>query len=180
MSITVNNINELKDAHSTNSEKLNIESFTSAKLKAIQVLDFHQSKDILFDVISDHSQLKLWVPMIRHEVLIDHSGSLTKGKNDVGSIRICNFGGDILKEKIVSWTQDESYAYSILHDKKNPIVNHLGIFQILENDHGCKLIWKQYFDTKPWSLKSKMMPFVMKYVMRKALLNLKKLLDEKN
>jgi len=152
---------------------LNIDDFTKAGLKAFSRAHLNASPTIVFQKMADHKNMNLWVPMIDHEVQVDFSKSEPPGANGVGTIRVCDFGGDILTEKIQYWEQNKQYAYSVLPNENVAGVDHLGVITIESDGKGGSLVtWRQYFNPKPWSLKAKIMPFMMSMVMDNALENL--------
>lgn len=154
---------------------LDVDAHTSAPQRAIAKAHFNAPPAVVFAKLADHENLNKWVPMIKHKVKVDHAGSRTPGQCDVGSKRVCNFGGDILTETIKHWEDGSCYAYAVAPDKSSPAVDHLGVVTV-ESDgkNGSVVSWRQYFNPKPWSMKAKMMPFMMRFVLNKALKNLTK------
>lgn len=106
---------------------------------------------------------------------VNHNNSITPNQCNVGSTRTCNFGGDILNETIKYWDEGECYAYSVTADENSQAIDHLGVITV-ESDggNGSIVSWRQFFNPKPGSLKAKIMPFMMRFVLGKALKNLSK------
>ena len=154
-------------------DTLQVNDFTNAPQKAFSRARLSASPEVVFAKMADHENLDEWIPLINHKVVVDHSHSKHPGKNDVGTIRICNFGGDTLTERIQYWQPGRSYAYSVLPSEDNPATDHLGVITVESDGAGGSLVsWRQYFNPKPWSLKAKVMPLMMGMVMDKALGNL--------
>ncbi len=156
-------------------DSLNVDDFTTAPLRAIAKAHFKAAPDRVFAKFADHEGMSQWVPMVKHGVRIDHASSKTPHRCDAGSVRVCNFGGDVLTETIKHWDAGKCYAYSVKPDKNSPAVDHLGVVTIESDGKGGSVVsWRQYFNPKPWSMKAKMMPFMMRFVLGKALKNLAK------
>jgi len=152
---------------------LNVDSFTPAQQYALSVARLNAAPETVFAKVADHRNLRDWVPMIDHLVELDNSNATTPGQPGVGSFRTCQFGGDTLVEDIRFWQEGVGYAYSVRDGKGVAVENHLGVFW-LESDGkgGTYLTWRQYFEKKHWSVKAQVMPFMMSYVMNKAMENL--------
>lgn len=152
---------------------LNVDEFTQSTQYAISVAHLEVAPEIVFAKVSDHKNLRDWVPMIDHLVEVDHSSSATPGFPNVGTVRICDFGGDRLVEDIRYWQEGVGYAYSIRDDEDLAVKNHLGVMWV-ESDQqgGSYLVWRQFFEKKTWSLKAQIMPTMMSYVMDSAMDNL--------
>lgn len=160
-------------------ENIDIEHFTPAPLRATSKVHLNIPKAQAFKHLADHENLNRWVPMIKHRVKVDHSLSQTPFKNGVGSKRVCNFGGDELAEEIVYWNGGYAYGYQVAATKSAPVLDHFSVIGIEEfNDESCVIAWYQFFNPKPWSLKSKMMQMMINTIMDKALNNFKKLYDK--
>jgi uncharacterized protein YndB with AHSA1/START domain len=158
---------------------LDVRDFTKAPLKSHKTIVINANASKVFEVLADHEGLRKWVPMINHEVVVNHEQSESKGGNGIGSVRVCNFGGDHLTETIKFWDAGNVYAYSVREDKNSPAVNHLAVFQVTKlSVDVTQVTWAQFFDPKPGSMKGKMMPVMMRLVMAKALKNLKKMFED--
>ena len=152
---------------------LKIDEFTQSKQYAISAAHLNASPETVFAKISDHKNLRDWVPMIDHLVEVDHSKSVTPGQPNVGTVRICDFGGDTLVEDIRYWQDGVGYAYSVRDSDDVAVTNHLGVMWVVSDQKGGSyLVWRQYFEKKSWSLKAQIMPFMMSYVMDNAMENL--------
>jgi len=152
---------------------LDLNSLTQSEQYAMSVGHIKASPETVFKKIADHQNLRDWVPMIDHEVEVDHSASIVPGESNVGTKRICLFGGDRLVEDIRYWKEGKGYAYSARDSDDLPVTNHLGVIWIeSDNEGGSYLIWRQFFEKKSWSLKAQIMPFMMDYVMNGAMQNL--------
>jgi len=157
---------------------LHVDSFTNAPERAMATIKVNANPEKVFAKLADHKNMNKWVPMIKHEVQVDHSKSETPNQNDIGTVRVCNFGGDLLTEKIVYWRNNQVYAYSVTPGESSPAVDHLGVIMVEQTEsNGSLVTWKQFFNPKPGSMKAKMMPFMMQFVMKKALKNLAKQIE---
>jgi len=122
----------------------------------------------IWPVIADHKGMTTWMPMITH-VEITNEGN--DGNLGLNCERECQFGPDLLREKIVYWNEPYSYAYMIADGSVPFASGHLGYIEINPKSNGSEVIWHQYFRPKGfkgWMMKYIMMPIVMK----KALKNL--------
>lgn len=153
--------------------KLNVDDFTHSTQYAISIAHVSAPPETVFAKVSDHQNLRDWVPMIDHLVKVDHTNSVTPGQSGVGTVRTCEFGGDTLVEDIRYWEPGVGYAYSVRDDDSVAVTNHLGVVWV-ESDQagGSYVIWRQFFEKKPWSVKAQVMPFMMSYVMDSAMENL--------
>ncbi|MFD2563773.1 SRPBCC family protein [Aquimarina rubra] len=149
---------------------LNAIQFTNAP-KQIQKQRFiNASIDKVWEIVSDHKGMTVWMPMIKEVDLIKAN---SVGEWGEGSERNCQFGSDLLEEKIVHWDPPYGYAYMIAD--MHIVKNHLGYFKLVEKMEGTEVIWTQYYHPngnmiKKWMAKNIMLPSVMK----KALKNLEK------
>ncbi|MFT7560319.1 MAG: hypothetical protein ACI93R_002237 [Flavobacteriales bacterium] len=156
-------------------DDLSVDSFTTAPLRAKAKAHFKRSPAVVFERLADLEAINEWVPMIKDRPKVDHSQSLNPNTNGVGSQRVCNFGGDHLTETLRYWNEGTCYAYSVTPDKNSPAIEHLSVVMVESDGNGGSLVsWRQFFNPKPWSLKAKIMPFMMGFVMNKALKNLTK------
>ncbi len=124
----------------------------------------------VWNVVADHQGMTQWMPMIKHVNLVKPNAEGSWGE---GCERHCQFGSDLLQEKIVHWDPPYGYAYMIAD--MHLVKNHVGYIQLTEKMEGTQVTWTQYFDpngnfAKKWIAKNIMLPSVMK----KALVNLEK------
>jgi len=166
---------EFKSAFSTDSRdffSIHVNDQTSAPQQVIARAHLTASPNTIFNKMSDHRNLKDWVPMIDHLVTVDNSKSLTPGASNKGTSRICIFGGKKLVEDITHWIPGKAYAYSARSGNDSPISNHLAVITIEDDLKGGSYVtWRQYY--KPVNFKGQyIMPIMMNYVLRKALQNL--------
>lgn len=124
----------------------------------------------VWEVVANHKGMTNWMPMIKHVELIQQNED---GEWGEGCTRHCQFGPDLLKEKIVHWDAPYGYAYSI--GDMHLVRDHVAFIKLEEGNGGTKVTWSQYFYPngnfiKNIVAKNIMMPFVMK----KALTNLNK------
>ncbi|WP_299244796.1 SRPBCC family protein [uncultured Aquimarina sp.] len=149
-------------------EVLDVKQFTVAP-KQLRIERFiHAPIDKVWEVVSDHKGMTSWMPMIKE---VDLTKANSQGEWGEGCERNCQFGPDLLEEKIVHWDPPYGYAYMIAD--MHIVKNHLGYFQLTEKIEGTEVIWTQYYDPngniiKKWMAKNIMLPSVMK----KALKNL--------
>lgn len=149
---------------------LDINEYTQSELYAISAVHLNVPPETVFAKVSDHRNLRDWVPMIDHLVEVDHSNSLTPGKSNVGTVRVCDFGGDRLVEDIRYWQEGVGYAYSVRDDESVAVTDHLGVMWVeSDNKGGSYFVWRQFFNKKPWSVKAQIMPMMMSYVMNNAM-----------
>ncbi|ARU54610.1 MxaD protein [Oleiphilus messinensis] len=154
-------------------DDLNVNALTNAPQYAISVAQLNAPPEAVFEVVADHENLRDWVPMIDHLVEVDHSQSLPPGRPGVGTVRICDFAGDILTEDILYWKEGVGYAYSVRDHEDLAVTKHLGVIWVEPDQRGGSYIsWRQFFEKKPGSIKAHMMPVMMSYVMDSALDNL--------
>ncbi len=152
---------------------LNVDQYSKAEQKAVSRAHLNAAPKVVFEKMADHENINQWIPMIDHEVQVDHSHATIPGENGVGTIRICEFGGDTLTEEIRYFNSGHSYAYSVIENEDTPATDHLGVITIEDDGKGGSLVsWRQYFTAKPWSIKARVMPTVMGMVMDEALENL--------
>jgi len=151
---------------------IDVDEQTPAPQQVVVRAHLHAPADVVFAKTADHRNLRDWVPMIEHLVEVDHSNSATPGENDVGTARVCVFGGDTLTEDIVGWEEGRAYAYSVRQYEGSPTTDHLGVITVEDDGMGGSYItWRQFFE--PVGFKGRfMMPRVMSYVMDSALENL--------
>ena len=119
-------------------------------------------------VVSNHRGMTQWIPMISHVELVQPDAHGTWGE---GCERHCQFGSDLLHEKIVHWDPPYAYAYAIAD--MDLVKDHVGHIQLVEKLDGTMISWTQYYKPnsnffKNWMAKNVLLP----YVMKKALKNL--------
>ncbi len=150
--------------------KLNVKKFTQAP-EQIMIQRFVKAPiEKVWQIVSDHQGMTNWMPMIRH---VDLKQPNQQGEWGAGCERHCQFGPDLLQEKIVHWDPPYGYAYMIAD--MHIVKSHLGHFELLEKLDGTEVKWTQYFVpqgnfVKKWMARNVMLPQVMK----KALKNLEK------
>lgn len=149
---------------------LNVKSFTNAPRQIKVTRMVHAPIESVWKVVADHQGMTQWMPMIKRVNLIKPDKEGTWGE---GCERHCQFGTDLLQEKIVHWDPPYGYAYSIAD--MHIVKNHLGHIELTEKLDGTLVSWTQYFEPqgnpiKKWMAKNIMLPQVMK----KALKNLEK------
>jgi len=128
----------------------------------------HASINAVWKVVSNHKGMTQWMPMIKHVELVKEDDQGAWGE---GCERHCQFGSDLLKEKIVYWNPPYGYAYMIAD--MHIVKNHIGYINLEETNEVTLITWTQFFNpngnfAKKWMAKNVMLPFVMK----KALKNL--------
>ncbi len=151
---------------------INVDDATKAPLQTVARAHFEAAPDAVFAKMSDHKNMGEWIPMLDHEIIVDHSHSITPGQNNVGTTRICLFGGDKLTEDIKHFVPGKGYSYSVRDSEEAPAENHLGVITIEEDGKGGSLVtWRQYFDPKGFKGEY-VMPTMMSFVLEGALDNL--------
>ncbi len=149
---------------------LNVKQFTNAPAQIKVDRLVKAPIEVVWQVVADHQGMTQWMPMIKHVNLVKPD---EKGAWGEGCERHCQFGGDLLQEKIVHWDPPYGYAYSIAD--MHIVKNHVGHIELIEKMDGTLVTWTQYFEpqgnfVKKWMAKNVMLPQVMK----KALKNLEK------
>lgn len=149
---------------------LNVRKFTDAPQQLSIKKEIAATPEEIWTTLSDHQGMTQWMPMIKSVDLVKEDDNGTWGE---GCERHCQFGPDLLKERIVHWEAPYSYAYMIADN--HLVKGHLGHFTIVPQNGYCLVTWDQYFypqgmALKKWVMKNVMMPNVMK----KALKNLGK------
>jgi len=148
----------------------NPKQFTNAP-KQLEVSRLvHAPIEEVWKVVADHKGMTQWMPMIKHVDLVRPDAQGNWGE---GCERHCQFGADLLQEKIAYWNPPHGYAYQIAD--MHLVKNHVGHISLHEKGGGTKVTWTQYYNpngnaAKRWMAKNVMMP----YVMKKALKNLEK------
>lgn len=118
---------------------------TPAPLQIVRNVKVDMPSEKLFAMLADHENLPKALDMI-HDVKVDNSRAETP--NGVGCERVCTLkDGSVLKEKIVSWTPNSSYAYAISGENPMGLKNHVGVFHVEPTRDGqTSLTWSQYFE----------------------------------
>ena len=144
--------------------------FTQSPLQILKTAYIDAPIEKVWEVVADHQGMTQWVPMIKHVELTIPGDQGDWGE---GCERQCQFGPDLLKEKIVHWDPPYGYAYSI--EDMHLVKDHVGHIALERVGDETKVTWRQYFQpngnlVKNLVAKHLMMPNVMK----KALKNLAK------
>jgi len=114
----------------------------------------------VFNRLSDHAHLENIVDEISTSKLVTKSDA-SKNPNGLGAIRIVNFNGDILTEKVVAWlpfntessrnSNEVGYDYKVIAGK-SVIADHLGIIRIFPNGINSSLIvWNIHLKIVWWA-----------------------------
>ena len=146
--------------------KLLIKQFTNAPKQLMVERTVNAPIADVWNIVADHQGMTSWMPMIKQVDLIESNQA---GNWEAGSERHCQFGADLLKEKIVHW--DPPYGYAYMISDMHIVKDHLGYFQLEEVPEGTKITWTQYFvpngnAVKNWMSKNVMLPSVMKKALR--------------
>jgi hypothetical protein len=107
---------------------------------------FRESPAKVFALISDHSALGDWVPLVQ-EVTVMHPRPLAPGESTIGAMRIITFKGGLeVVEKVVYWNPPYCYAYTS-EGKQRPFKNYVGLFSVEPiDDQSGRFIFREYFD----------------------------------
>lgn len=149
---------------------LDVRKYTDAPHQISITRNIRAKPEDIWRTLSDHQGMTQWMPMIKQVDLVkaDENGAWEEG-----SERHCQFGPDLLKEKIVHWNAPTSYAYMIADN--HIVKSHLGHFTITDKGNYCIVTWDQYFYPQGFAVKKWMMKnFMLPNVMKKALKNLDK------
>lgn len=151
-------------------EELNVSSFTEAPLQITKTAYVDAPIDAVWKIVADHQGMTTWMPMIRQVHLTQAN---EQGEWGEGCERQCQFGPDLLNEKIVHWNPPYGYAYMIAD--MHLVNDHLGHISLSPEGKGTRIEWRQYFNpngnaVKRFVAKKIMMP----QVMSRALKNLNK------
>lgn len=121
-------------------------------------------------IVADHGGMTQWMPMISH---VELTKSNAAGEFAEGCERECQFGPDLLKEKIVFWDAPYGYAYKIAD--MHLVREHVGHIQLIPSGTSTEVIWKQYFyPNGNFAMNFIARRVMMPNVMSKALKNLSK------
>ncbi len=126
--------------------------------------------EAVWAIVADHGGMTQWMPMISHVELTKPNAA---GEFSEGCERECQFGPDLLKEKIIFWDAPYGYAYNIAD--MHLVRDHVGYIQLQPVSGGTKVTWTQYFHPNSnfamnFIARNVMLPGVMS----KALKNLSK------
>ncbi|MEM9547184.1 MAG: SRPBCC family protein [Bacteroidota bacterium] len=151
-------------------KKFNPDDFTNAPRQLQKSRLINASKHKIWPIVADHKGMASWMPMIKHVDLVKQG--VHKDWGD-GCERHCQFGPDLLEEKIVFWDEPNGYAYQI--SDMHLVKNHLGYISLESKGDGTQITWTQYFKpngnfVKQIISKHIMMPFIMS----RALANLER------
>ncbi|MEE9322567.1 MAG: SRPBCC family protein [Granulosicoccus sp.] len=126
-----------------------VRQFTAAPLRLSCEAEFDAEPKVLFNRVSEPSEIAKWFAMIRRGET-NHSTSSALGEEwGAGSTRTCYTNGmGTLYETIRYWDAPHAYAYEV----KNlimPVRNHLALMRVVSNNNGgSKFLWNHYFDFK--------------------------------
>lgn len=151
-------------------KKLTVSEFTKAPQQIKKTHFIAAPIESVWQIVADHQGMTQWVPMIKQVDLVKEDRDGHWGE---GSERHCQFGPDLLQEKIVHW--DPPYGYAYMIGDMHLVKDHLGHLQLSPTPEGTTITWTQYFQPngnflKRFMAKNVMMPNVMS----KALKNLSK------
>ena len=99
----------------------------------------HPIEDV-WKVISHHQGMTQWMPLIKRVNLVKPD---PEGGWGEGCERHCQFGPDLLKERIVHWNPPYGYAYSI--SDMHLVRDHVGHIGLTEKLEGTLVTWTQYY-----------------------------------
>lgn len=148
----------------------NAKQFTTASKQLESKRIIHAPIEQVWEVVADHQGMTAWMPYIKQVDLVKPDDQGTYGE---GAERHCQFGNDLLQEKIVHWDPPYGYAYAI--SDMHLVNDHVGYISLTEKLDGIEVRWQQYFVPqgnafKKWMAKNFMFPRLM----NKALQNLEK------
>lgn len=120
----------------------------------------------VWDVVSDHRGMTEWMPMIKHVDLVEADDQGTWGE---GCARNCQFGPDLLEERVLFWEPPYGYAYSI--GDMHLVRDHVAHIALAREGDGTRVTWTQYYRpggnaVKAFVAKRIMMPGVMSRALR--------------
>jgi hypothetical protein len=118
-----------------------------------------------FRRLSDHANLKNIVDQVTTSELVRVSDSCDD-TNGLGAIRLINFKGDLLTEKVVAWlpptdistddpmrgnSTEVGYDYKVIAGKRL-IADHLGVIRITEADtNSSHIAWDIHLKVPIWA-----------------------------
>jgi uncharacterized membrane protein len=148
-----------------------VNQFTRAPLRIERTIHIAASLDAVFAVLARQEEMPQWVPMLKN-VHVNHERS-TNGRDNYGpgTARVCQFGPDTLKEKIVVWDPPIAYAYQAQNNADAS--DHLGVVTCEIGATGrTQVTWRQYYNPRNL-IKAVMLKLMMGMVLKRALRNLK-------
>lgn len=148
---------------------LNVTQFTNANLIVYKTIEIEASPEQIFKIVSDHSIFSKWMPMVKHVAVLDNTNAI--GNDGVGCERICTFGSDKIREKVLYVEKNKVFAYQA---SDTPMFkNHLAVVEIINKGYNKSQVnYYVYFSPigiKGFMMKNMMLPMVLK----RALKNLK-------
>ncbi|MEM7108950.1 MAG: SRPBCC family protein [Bacteroidota bacterium] len=151
-------------------ETLIVKQFTSSPLQIVKKRIIKAPIERVWEIVADHKGMTQWMPMIKHVDLVKADDD---GKWGQGCERHCQFGGDLLKEKIVHW--DPPYGYAYMIEDMHLVKDHLAYIKLSKTGGSTEVVWEQYYTPngiapQRWIARNIMLPTVM----AKALKNLTK------
>lgn len=147
---------------------LNVSKFTHAPQQVQKTKLVDAAIEDVWQVVADHQGMTQWMPMIKHVDLVQANEA---GEWGEGCERHCQFGSDLLEEKIVYWDPPHGYAYMI--GDMHLVKDHLAHIELKPTLNGTQVTWTQYFQPNGNFVKRLMAKNVMiPSVMTKALNNL--------
>ena len=147
---------------------LNVSKFTNAPQQVQKTKLVDAPIEDVWQVVADHQGMTQWMPMIKHVDLVQANEA---GEWGEGFERHCQFGPDLLEEKIVHW--DPPYGYAYMIGDMHLVKDHLGHIELKPTPNGTQVTWTQYFQPNGNFVKRLMAKNVMiPSVMTKALNNL--------
>jgi hypothetical protein len=146
-----------------------VKDYTKEKLIVHKTQRINASPEAIWKIVSDHTVFSDWMPMVSN-VDVDDTYA---GINGNGCERVCTFGKDKIKEKVVHIEENEIFAYKA---EDTPMFkNHLAVVKISRNVKNSSIV-DYYVFFKPIGMKGFMMKNMMlPMVLKKALKNLTKL-----
>jgi hypothetical protein len=157
-------------AMTTSPRLFNAKNFTSAPQQIRKTRYIDAPIEDVWAIVANHGGMTEWMPMISH---VELTKSNDAGEFSEGCERECQFGPDLLKEKIIFWDAPYGYAYSIAD--MHLVRDHVGHFQLIPSGSGTEVIWRQYFyPNSNFAMNFVSRRVMMPSVMGKALKNLDK------
>ncbi|OAV45189.1 SRPBCC family protein [Lewinella sp. 4G2] len=155
----------------TSTKKIfNAKDYTNAPQQLRKTRLINAPIEEVWDVVANHGGMTEWMPMISHVELTKPNAN---GEFTEGCERECQFGPDLLKEKIVFWDAPYGYAYQIAD--MHLVKDHVGYIQLQPKGSGTEVIWTQYFyPNSNFAMNFVARQIMMPGVMSKALKNLGK------
>ena len=122
---------------------LDIDTYTSAPLRVSHTVYFDAPPGALFAVISNHTKLDEWMPLVNQVNLNRRHADVRDG---AGTIRYLHIGPFTIQEYVIAFDPPRLMAYSI---EQHPlIVDHVSVVYLMpERYGGTYLEWQHYFRT---------------------------------